>query len=131
MRVVRLGCLEAALLVAATVSSSAVAEIPPNAAKWPTGEGRGLRSQGLTGVTHDWEIPDLPLSLDAGIPKITVGIPTEFKIDIDLTIHPADAASGERGERFRRVKATPGSSGRHDGRHLRCRSGINQPGRHP
>jgi hypothetical protein len=120
MSVIQLGYLQAVLLVAATISSSAIAEIPPNAAEWPTGEGRALRPQGLTGVTHDWEIPDSALSLDA------VNIPTEFKIDIDLTIHRADAPSEERSERLRRVKAMV--RGAHN---LRCRSEINQARRRP
>ena len=81
MSVIQLGCLQAALLVAAAISSSAIAEIPPNAAESPTGEGRALRPQGTAGAAHDWEIPDSALSLDAVTPKITINIPTEFKID--------------------------------------------------
>jgi hypothetical protein len=126
MSVIQLGCLQAALLVAATISSSAIAEIPPNAAEWPTGEAGALRPLGITGVTHNWEIPDSALSLDVVTPKITVNIPTEFKIDIDLTIHTADDPSGEQSERLRRVKAT--ARGVH---HLHCRIGINQARRHP
>jgi hypothetical protein len=125
---IQFGCLRAALLVAAIISSSAVAEISPNAAEWSTGEGLTLRPQS---VTHDWEIPDSPLSLDGVTPKITVSIPTEFKIDIDLTIHRADAPSGERGERPRRMKAMASGCGRYDMRHLRCRSEINHARRHP
>jgi hypothetical protein len=123
MSVIQLGCIQAALLIAASISSSAIAEIPPNAAEWPTGEGRAPRPQGITGATHDWEIPDSPL--DGVTPKITVSIPTEFKLDIDLTIHRADAPSDEHGERFRRVKALAGGV-----RHLRCRSRVSQAGRH-
>jgi hypothetical protein len=125
MSVIQLGCLQAALLVAATISSSAIAEIPPNAAESPTGEGRALRPQGTAGAAHDWEIPDSALSLDAVTPKITINIPTEFKIDIDLTIHRADAPSEERSERLRSVKAMARSA-----HHLRCRSEINQARRH-
>jgi hypothetical protein len=126
------GCLRAALL-AAIVSSSAVAEISPNAAEWPTGEGRALRPQGITGVTHDWDIPDSPLPLDGVTPKITISVPTEFKIDIDLTIHRTDVLSGKPVERLRRVKAMASGSGcgRDAVRHLRCRSGASQVGRHP
>jgi hypothetical protein len=133
MSAVQSGCLHAALLVAAIVSSSAVAEISPNAAEWPTGEGWALRPQGITGVTHDWDIPDSPLPLDAVTPKITITVPTEFKIDIDLTIHRADVPSEKRDERVRRVKAMASGSGfrRYDVRHLRRRSLINQAGRHP
>jgi hypothetical protein len=123
MSVIQLGCLQVVLLIAASISSSAIAEIPPNAAEWPTGEGRAPRPQGITGATHDWEIPDSPL--DGVTPKITVSIPSEFKLDIDLTIHRADAPSDEHGERFRRGKALAG--GLH---HLRCRSRVSQAGRH-
>jgi hypothetical protein len=122
MSVIQLGCIQAALLVAATISSSAIADIPPNAAESPTGEGRVHNR--ITGVTHDWEIPDSPL--DGVTPKFTVNVPAEFKIDIDLTIHRADDLSGERGERLRRVKATARGA-----RHSRCRSEVNQVRRHP
>jgi hypothetical protein len=84
-------------------------------------------------VTHDWDIPDSPLPLDGGTPKITISVPTEFKIDIDLTIHRTDVLSKKRGGPVRRIKAmTSGSGcGRYDVRHLRCRSGVSQAGRHP
>jgi hypothetical protein len=123
MSVIQLGCLQAALLAAATISSSAIAEIPPNAAESPTGEGRALRPQDTAGAAHDWEIPDSALSLDAVAPNITVNVPTEFKIDIDLTIHRADVPSGEQSERLRRAKAT--ARGVH---HLHC---LDQARRHP
>jgi hypothetical protein len=42
MSVIQLGCIQVALLVAATISSSAIAEIPPNAAESPTGDGRPI-----------------------------------------------------------------------------------------
>jgi hypothetical protein len=126
MNAIQFGCFRAALLVVAIISSSAVAEISPNAAEWPTGEGLALRPQG---VTHDWDIPDSPL--DGVTPKIIVSIPKEFKIDIDLTIHRADAPSGECGERLRRVQAMASGCGRYDRRHLRCRSRISQGGKHP
>jgi hypothetical protein len=132
MSAIQLGCLQAALFVAAIVSSSAVVEISPNAAEWPTGEGWALRPQGITGVTHDWDIPDSPLPLDGLTPKITISVPTEFKIDIDLTIHRAEVPSEKRGERLRRAKAMASGNacGRYDVRHLRCRSGLSQAGRH-
>jgi hypothetical protein len=130
MSAIQSGCLQAALLAAAIVSSPAVAEISPNAAEWPTGEGWALRPQGVTGVTHDWEIPDSPLPLDAGTPKITISVPTEFKIDIDLTIHRTDVPSGKR---LRRAKAMASASGcgRYDIRHLLCRSVVSRARRHP
>jgi hypothetical protein len=128
MNPIQFGCLRAALLTAAIISSSAIAEISPNAAEQSTSEGLTLRPQG---VTHDWEIPDLPLSLDGVTPKITISIPTEFKIDIDLTIHRADAPPGERSERLRRVKAMASGCGRYDVHHVRCRNEINHARRHP
>jgi hypothetical protein len=66
-----------------------------------------LRPQGVTGVTHDWEIPDSLLPLDAVTP---ISVPTEFKIDIDLTVHRTDVPSEKRGERVRRVKAMASGS---------------------
>jgi hypothetical protein len=122
MNVIQLGCLRPALLVVAIILSSAVAEISPNAAEYSTGEDLALRPQG---VTHDWDIPDSPL--DGITPKITVSIPTEFKIDIDLTIHQADSPFGERGERLRRLKVMASRRVRH----LRCPSEVNHARRHP
>jgi hypothetical protein len=125
MSFVERGCLQAALLMAALISSSATAEIPSNSAEWPSGEGKGTRPRSLTGA-GDWEIPDSALSLDAGTPRITINIPSEIKIDIDLTIHQDDSPSEERSERVRRVT----TAGRRV-HHSRCRSEINQAKRHP
>jgi hypothetical protein len=84
-------------------------------------------------VPYDWDIPDSPLPLDAVTPKITISIPTEFKIDIDLTIHRTDVPSEKRGGRVRRAKAMASGSGcaRYHARRLRCRSGVSQAGGHP
>jgi hypothetical protein len=130
MSAIQSGCLRAALLVAAFASTSAAAEISPNGAQWPTGEGWVLRPQGITAVTHDWDIPDSPLRSDAVTPKITIDVPTEFKVDIDLTIHRADPPPAKGGPRVRRARAIAlrGVCAPHDVRNLRCRS---HPGRHP
>jgi hypothetical protein len=82
-----------ALLVAAMFSTSvAAAELSPNSAEWPSGDGWTIQldPQEIKHAAHDWEIPDSPLLPDAVTPKTTISVPTEFKFDVTLTIRHND-----------------------------------------
>jgi hypothetical protein len=96
--------VRAALFVAAMLSTSvAAAELSPNSAEWPSGDGWiiQLGPQGLPHAAHDWEIPDSPLLPDAVTPKTMISVPTEFKFDITLTIRHNDKSLENHGARFR------------------------------
>jgi hypothetical protein len=128
MIAVRAGCVPAALFVVFVFSTSATAgEMTPNSAEWPIGEGWALRLQG-TRATHDWETADPALS-DAATPMMTIRIPTEFKLDIELTIRRTDAPSEKGGAHLRRPKAiaSEGTYVRHDVRPRRWRRGPRSP----
>jgi hypothetical protein len=94
--------VRAALFVAAMLSTSvAAAELSPNSAEWPSGDGWiiQLGPQGLPHAAHDWEIPDSPLLPDAVTTVISV--PTEFKFNVTLTIRHNDKSLGNHHARAR------------------------------
>jgi hypothetical protein len=125
MTAVQSGCVRAALFVVAIFATSATAgQMIPNSVEWPIGEGWALRPQ----ATHERETPD-PALPDAATPVMTIKIPTEFKLDVELTIRRADAPSEKGGAHLRRPKAiaSEGACARHDARLRRCRRGPRSP----
>jgi hypothetical protein len=114
-----------ALFVVAIFATSATAgQMTPNSAEWPIGEGWALRPQ----ATHDWETPD-PALPDAVTPMMTIRIPTEFKLDVELTIRRIDTPSEKGGAHLQRQKAiaSEGACARHDVRLRHCRRGLRSP----
>jgi hypothetical protein len=101
--------VRAALFVAAIFSTSvAAAELSPNSAAWPSGDGWiiQLDRPEVTPAAHDWEIPDSPLLPDAVTPKTIISVPTEFKFDVTLTIRHDDKALENHGMRARHPVGT-------------------------
>jgi hypothetical protein len=126
-RVIR---FRAALLVGAFFSTS-VAAAESNSAEWPRGEGWviQLAPSNVTRATHDWEIPDSPLLPDTVTPKTMISVPTEFKLDITLTIRRNDKPLGTHGARFRHPMGTAhcGDEAPHNLRPAPCRARMGRP----
>ena len=121
-----------ALFVAAMLSTSvAAAELSPNSAEWPSGDGWiiQLGPQGLPHAAHDWEIPDSPLLPDAVMPKTIISVPAEFKFNITLTIRHNDKSPGNHGARARHPVGTAhcGDVTPNNLRPARCRGGMGHP----
>jgi hypothetical protein len=100
-----LGIAVQAATIAATIFSTSVtaAEVSPNSAEWPSGDGWIIQvgSQEIKRAAHDWEIPDSPLLPDAVTPKTVISVPTEFKFNVTLTIRHNDKSLGNHRARAR------------------------------
>ena len=100
-----LGIAVQAAAIAATIFSTSVtaAEISPNSAEWPSGDGWiiQLDPPGVTHAAYDWEMPDSPLLPDAVMPKTVISVPTDFKFNITLTIRHNDKSPSNHGARIR------------------------------
>ena len=126
-----------AAAIAATIFSTSVtaAEISPNSAEWPSGDGWvfQLSPQEIKRATHDWDIPDLPLLPDAVTPKTVISVPTEYKFNITLTIRRSDKSLGHHGAGIRHPVGTPhcGDEASHNLWPAQCRGRMGHPrGRH-
>jgi hypothetical protein len=105
-----LGTAAQAAIIATTIFSTSVnaAEVSPNSAEWPRGDGWVLQlgPQELKRAAHDWEIPDSPLLPDAVTPRTVISMPTEFKFDITLTLRRSDKSLRNHAARARRPAVT-------------------------
>ena len=68
-----------AAIIAATIFSTSViaAEVSPNSAAWPGGDGWIIQlvPKEIKRAAHDWEIPDSPLLPDTVTPKTVISVP--------------------------------------------------------
>ncbi len=128
-----LGIAVQAATIAATILSTSVtaAEVSPNSAEWPSGDGWVIQMgpQEIKRAAHDWEIPDSPLLPDAVTPKTVISVPTEFKFNVTLTIRHSDKSLGNHAARARHparsalcVDGTP-----HNLQPARCRGSMGHP----
>jgi len=120
-----------ALLVASMLSTSvAAAELSPNSAEWPSGDGWTIQldPQEIKHAAHDWEIPDSRRLPDAGTPKAMISVPTEFKFDVTLTIRHDDKSPGNHRARARHpVGPTHCSVVARGATHVRCARPHDRP----
>jgi hypothetical protein len=128
-----LGIAVQAAIIATTISSTSVtaAEVSPNSAAWPSGDGWIIQvgPSGVTPAAHDWEIPDSPLLPDVATPKAVISVPTGFKLDITLTIRNNDKSHETLGARARHPvgEAHCGDQAFHNLRPARCRASMGHP----
>ncbi len=123
-----------AATIAATIFATSVtaAEVSPNSAAWPSGDGWVIQlgPQEIKRATHDWEIPDSPLLPDAATAKTVISVPTEFKFNITLTIRHGDKSLENHGARARHPVGTAHCADQtpHDLPPAHCRGWIGHPG---